>query len=111
LMHWKKENPLILLPKVTKYSLNQFVTWAYHHVSDFKFSAARKERNLKEKFDSLKEEGRLDQYMAKKRKHNAQRDRRHMPSEEYWFKEKLTNLLTTIGNTHAMLFVTYELLS
>lgn len=50
---------------------------------NFKLSAARKERNLKEKFDSLKEEGRLNQYMAKKRKHNAQRDRRHMPSEDY----------------------------
>nr|CAG4640395.1 EOG090X0E8U [Daphnia pulex]SVE84527.1 EOG090X0E8U [Daphnia pulex]SVE85150.1 EOG090X0E8U [Daphnia pulex]SVE85777.1 EOG090X0E8U [Daphnia pulicaria] len=49
----------------------------------FATKAARKERNLKEKFDSLKEEGRLNQYMAKKRKHNAQRDRRHMPSEDY----------------------------
>nr|SVE79770.1 EOG090X0E8U [Daphnia magna] len=44
---------------------------------------ARKERDLKEKFESLKEDGRLNQYMAKKRKHNAQRDRRHMPSEQY----------------------------
>nr|SVE77269.1 EOG090X0E8U [Daphnia lumholtzi]SVE77883.1 EOG090X0E8U [Daphnia lumholtzi]SVE78513.1 EOG090X0E8U [Daphnia lumholtzi]SVE79142.1 EOG090X0E8U [Daphnia lumholtzi] len=44
---------------------------------------ARKERDLKEKFETLKEEGRLNQYMAKKRKHNAQRDRRHMPSDYY----------------------------
>lgn len=46
------------------------------------FPAVRKEQDLREKFDSLKKQGRLDQYMAKKRKHNTQRDRRHMPFSE-----------------------------
>nr|SVE76039.1 EOG090X0E8U [Daphnia hispanica] len=49
----------------------------------FATKSARKERNLKEKFESLKEDGKLNQYMAKKRKHNAQRDRKHMPSADY----------------------------
>ena len=39
---------------------------------------------MKEKFDNLKKDGRLDQYMAKKRKHNAQRDRKSMPAKEFW---------------------------
>nr|CAG4649711.1 EOG090X0E8U [Scapholeberis mucronata]SVE93899.1 EOG090X0E8U [Scapholeberis mucronata] len=50
----------------------------------FATKAIRKERDLKEKFEGLKKEGKLSQYMAKKRKHNAQRDRRHMPSVENW---------------------------
>nr|SVE74461.1 EOG090X0E8U [Daphnia barbata] len=49
----------------------------------FATKSVRKEQNLKFKFEELKEEGRLSQYMAKKRKHNAQRDRRHMPYGEY----------------------------
>nr|CAG4637376.1 EOG090X0E8U [Ceriodaphnia reticulata]SVE73211.1 EOG090X0E8U [Ceriodaphnia reticulata] len=48
----------------------------------FATKSIRKEKDLREKFDSLKKDGRLDQYMAKKRKHNTQRDRRHMPFSE-----------------------------
>lgn len=44
--------------------------------------AMRKERDLREKFDKLKKDGKLDHYMAKKRKHNAQRDRKYLPSKE-----------------------------
>ena len=38
-----------------------------------------KEKVLKDKFDKLKEDGNLERYMAKKRKHNAQRDRKYLP--------------------------------
>ena len=37
--------------------------------------------NMKEKFEKLKKDGKLDQYMAKKRKHNAQRDRKYLPAK------------------------------
>lgn len=46
-----------------------------------KFAAAKKEKMMREKFDKLKSEGKLGQYMAKKRKHNAQRDRKYLPQK------------------------------
>nr|CAG4642067.1 EOG090X0E8U [Eurycercus lamellatus] len=48
----------------------------------FASKSERKEKEMKNKFEDLKKDGRLDQYMAKKRKHNAQRDRKSMPSKE-----------------------------
>nr|CAG4650509.1 EOG090X0E8U [Sida crystallina] len=46
----------------------------------FASKTAQKEKTLKEKFNRLKDEGKLERYMAKRRKHNAQRDRKHMPT-------------------------------
>nr|CAG4643522.1 EOG090X0E8U [Ilyocryptus agilis] len=46
--------------------------------------ASKSEKSMERKkvqFDKLKEEGRLQQYMAKKRKHNAQRQRKYLPSD------------------------------
>lgn len=44
-------------------------------------AGAKREEELKEKFDNLKKDGRLEKYMAKKRKHNSQRDRKYMPTQ------------------------------
>nr|CAG4635087.1 EOG090X0E8U [Alona affinis] len=52
----------------------------------FASKSMRKEKEMKDKFEHLKKDGRLDQYMAKKRKHNAQRDRKSMPMRESSFK-------------------------
>jgi len=48
----------------------------------FLSKGAKREKELKEKFDNLKKDGRLDKYMAKKRKHNSQRDRKYMPMSQ-----------------------------
>nr|CAG4646598.1 EOG090X0E8U [Macrothrix elegans] len=45
----------------------------------FQKKSDKKKEELKKKFDTLKKEGRLDQYMAKKRKHNTQKDRKYIP--------------------------------
>ena len=39
-----------------------------------------REAELKDRFDSLKKKGRVNKYMEKKRKRNAQRDRANMPA-------------------------------
>nr|CAG4648905.1 EOG090X0E8U [Polyphemus pediculus] len=44
---------------------------------DSKF--VKQDKMHKEKFENLKKDGKLDRYVAKKRKHNAQRDRKFMP--------------------------------
>nr|SVE75406.1 EOG090X0E8U [Daphnia dolichocephala] len=67
----------------TKCNTLAFFLFSSNLITILLFPAVRKEQNLKEKFEKLKEEGRLNQYMAKKRKHNAQRDRKHMPSGDY----------------------------
>ncbi len=39
-----------------------------------------REAELKDRFDSLEKKGRVNKYMEKKRKRNAQRDRANMPA-------------------------------
>ena len=41
--------------------------------------AVRKQLELAEKYKQLKKAGRLEKYLARKRKRNAQRDRRQLP--------------------------------
>ena len=108
-MLWTKERIPTLQPNVIIFFILSYSQITQKNLNVF-ISAVRKERDLREKFDSLKKVGRLDQYMAKKRKHNTQRDRRRMPfSEDAWCK--LSSLLTTNENTqNVMLFLTCALL-
>ena len=44
-------------------------------------SAERKKLELAEKYKALKESGKLDKYLAKKRKKNAAKERKLLPNE------------------------------
>jgi len=43
----------------------------------FATKAVKRDQTMRTKFNKLKEDGKLEQYMAKKRKHNSQRDKKH----------------------------------
>merc|ERR1712071_374892 len=47
----------------------------------FATQAVKRDVTMRDKFEKLKSDGKLDQYMAKKRKHNSQRDRKYLPEK------------------------------
>ena len=47
------------------------------------FPAVRRQLELAEKYKQLKESGRLERYLARRRKRNAQRDRRQLPFKRH----------------------------
>ena len=46
-------------------------------------SAIRRQLELAKRYKQLKESGRLEKYLARKRKKNAQRDRRQLPFKRH----------------------------
>lgn len=45
------------------------------------FAAEKKKLELAEKYKTLKESGKLDRYLSKKRKRNAAKERKYLPKK------------------------------